>query len=83
MPKAIPDERGFKFRFFSNENNEPPHVHVFKGNGKFPQSKWWLVPKPLLVYSEGFTVQEHRIIEEIIQAKFPHMVKQWKKHFKQ
>jgi hypothetical protein len=31
MPKAIPDEGGFKFRFFSNENNESPHVHVFKG----------------------------------------------------
>ncbi|MCD6068343.1 MAG: hypothetical protein K0S33_3169 [Bacteroidetes bacterium] len=82
MPKAIPDERGFKFRFFSNESHEPPHVHVFKGNGDFPKAKWWLLPKPELEYSDGFTVQEHRIIEEIIQTRYKDMVKKWKEHFK-
>lgn len=82
MPKAISDERGFKFRFFSNENNEPPHVHVFKGNGKYPKAKWWLPPKPKLDYSEGFTVQENGIIEDIIEKNYLQMVKKWKQHFK-
>ncbi|MBS1546075.1 MAG: DUF4160 domain-containing protein [Bacteroidetes bacterium] len=28
---------GFKFKFYSNENHEPPHVHVVKGNA---EAKW-------------------------------------------
>jgi hypothetical protein len=81
MPNAIPDERGFKFKFFSNEGNEPPHIHVFKGNGLYPKAKYWLTPHPKLVYSEGFTVQEQRIIEEIISHKHAFMLKKWKDHF--
>ncbi|MCB0759234.1 MAG: DUF4160 domain-containing protein [Flavobacteriales bacterium] len=33
-PKAIkPNIEGYAFYFFSNENNEPAHVHVRKGDG--------------------------------------------------
>ena len=39
MPNAIPDKEGFKFYFYSNEGNEPPHVHVFKGSGA---AKIWI-----------------------------------------
>jgi hypothetical protein len=81
MPNAIPNERGFKFKFFSNEGNEPPHVHVFKGNGKFPKAKFWLTPKPKLLYSEGFTVQEQRIIAGIIIRKYKRMIEKWNRHF--
>jgi hypothetical protein len=28
MPKGIPDIEGLKFSFWSNENDEPIHVHV-------------------------------------------------------
>lgn len=31
MPKALLDFLGYKFFFWSNENAEPPHVDVCKG----------------------------------------------------
>lgn len=50
-PRAIQDIEGFRFFFYSRENNEPPHIHVEKGNGT---EKWWLLPDPGRVYSTGF-----------------------------
>lgn len=44
-PQAIkPRIEGFSFYFFSNENNEPRHVHVRKGDG---MAKFWLDPLEL------------------------------------
>jgi uncharacterized protein DUF4160 len=34
-------EDGFAFSFFSNENQDSPHVHVRKGGAV---AKWWLDP---------------------------------------
>jgi hypothetical protein len=34
-------QNGFHFKFYSNENHEPPHVHVIKGKA---EAKWWLDP---------------------------------------
>ena len=30
---------GFRLYFYSNENDEPIHVHIEKGNGS---GKWWV-----------------------------------------
>ena len=38
MP-TIHRERNYKFRFYSLEDNEPPHIHVWSPNG---QMKVWL-----------------------------------------
>lgn len=38
MP-TIHREGSYKFRFYSNENNEPPHIHVWSPDG---QMKVWL-----------------------------------------
>jgi len=38
MP-TIHREGNYKFRFYSRENNEPPHIHVWSPNG---QMKVWL-----------------------------------------
>jgi Domain of unknown function (DUF4160) len=46
---------GHKFKFFSYENQEPAHVHIFKGSGK---SKIWLRPSLAEEYSYNFTVRE-------------------------
>ena len=40
MPTLLQAE-GFRFFFYSNERQEPPHVHVEKGDG---EAKLWLQP---------------------------------------
>jgi hypothetical protein len=54
---------GYQFRFYSNENDEPPHIHVFKGNGK---AKFWLLPAVIEAYSYGYTVREQRDIRTLV-----------------
>src|SRR5687768_10569650 len=54
MPKVF-EINGYRFSFYSNENDEPPHVHINKGNGT---AKYWLLPKIYEVYSYGFKLRE-------------------------
>jgi Domain of unknown function (DUF4160) len=54
-PRAIDDIEGFRFGFFSNENNEPPHVHITKGDG---MAKFWMGEDVFLAESYGFKKQE-------------------------
>jgi hypothetical protein len=37
---------GYRFFFFSNEGNEPPHIHVERGDG---HAKFWLEPGRLVL----------------------------------
>lgn len=48
-------ERGFRFVVWSNDFNEPPHVHAIRGTGKgAPSAKFWLNPVRLCInYSLG------------------------------
>lgn len=39
--------KGLRFFFYSNEGNEPMHVHVMKGNA---EGKLWLEPSIKVVY---------------------------------
>jgi uncharacterized protein DUF4160 len=48
MPTLLRIE-GFRFFFYSSERQEPPHVHVEKGDG---EAKLWLQPVEL-VYSSA------------------------------
>ncbi len=40
MPTVLRVGR-YRFYFFSNENNEPPHIHVKAGDD---EAKFWLDP---------------------------------------
>lgn len=42
MPKALLDFLGYKFFFWSNENAEPPHIHVCKGKQSSDATKFWI-----------------------------------------
>ncbi len=56
--KALkPDIEGFAFYFYSNENNEPMHVHVRKGSGML---KFWLEPVMLADDNGRMKLQELR-----------------------
>jgi hypothetical protein len=47
---------GFRFYFFSDERQEPPHVHVRRGDGV---AKLWLQPVQI-AFASGFTRPELR-----------------------
>ena len=78
MPVVL-NERGYKFKFYSNENDEPAHVHVSKGDGN---AKYWLEPAIKEVYLYGFTVRERRDISKIIRTNSDLLKKKWHEHFK-
>lgn len=69
---------GFTFKFYSNENGEPPHVHIIKGKA---ESKWWLDPDLAEEYSDGFKVQELRTIRELLNEHHHALLQAWKDHF--
>lgn len=54
---------GFRFFFYSNENNEPAHVHVTKGNAN---SKIWLEPVLNIAYMHGLPMQSKRIFWKLL-----------------
>ncbi len=65
--------RGFKFFFFSQEGNEPAHIHVNKGGGA---AKFWLNPVKL-EYNDGFKKQELRAIIEILERHEAELIRAW------
>ena len=69
---------GYKFKFYSNENDEPPHSHVTKGGSK---AKYWLVPVVEEAYSYGFTVRERREVRELVVANSDQLTDKWNEYF--
>jgi Domain of unknown function (DUF4160) len=68
---------GFRFFFYSNENNEPPHVHIEKGEGN---AKVWLEPfEP--VYFYNFTSKEETYILDQVAINIEHFKKLWNEYF--
>jgi len=70
--------KGFRFFFYSNENNEPMHVHVTKGDA---YGKIWLEPSIIMVYLIGFNKSEIKEINEIIIAHLEQFKKKWHEYF--
>ena len=61
--KGIPGP--YRFFFTSFDCNEPPHVHVERGDRT---GKFWLEPLEL-ARSHGFSARELNVIRRIITAK--------------
>lgn len=53
---------GYRFHFYSNEGNEPPHIHCRKENS---ECKFWL-NTILLAENKGFRNHEVREIEKLV-----------------
>jgi hypothetical protein len=69
---------GVRFFFYSNENKEPVHVHVTKGNAS---GKIWLEPLIEIVYFDGFTKAEEKAIMEAILLNIEEFKIKWNEHF--
>ena len=68
---------GFRFFFYSNEGNEPPHIHISKNDCEM---KVWL--RTLVVdYSFGFKPSEERIILKIIRNNQKRFISEWVKFY--
>ncbi len=52
----------YRFFFYSNDRQEPPHVHVERDRA---EAKFWLAPARL-VWSRGFRQHEVNEIEAIV-----------------
>ncbi len=52
----------FRFHFYSDEMNEPPHIHVAVADG---ECKFWLDPI-VLVKNRGVTPDKLREIERLV-----------------
>lgn len=63
MPTLL-NEKGFRFFFYSNENNEPIHVHIKKGD----DGKVCLEPVLAVAWFNGFSNAEEKDIIQIVQA---------------
>ena len=61
MPTVLRVGR-FRFYFFSNEGQEPPHIHI---KAATDQAKFWLEPL-LLAANYGFAARELNEIERIL-----------------
>ncbi len=73
---------GWRFYFYSNEGNEPIHIHADKGEKK---CKYWLDSKTFSV-EEGFTrkmsPRDKRQVIKIIFENFEFIESEWKRHAK-
>jgi hypothetical protein len=63
---------GFRFFFYSNENDEPAHVHVEKGDA---EGKIWLEPTLEAVYFVGFSSAELNDIMDIASSNLKNFIK--------
>ena len=76
MPTVLRVGR-YRFFFFSNENNEPPHIHV---KAESDQAKFWL-DFIRLATNHGFKGHELNEIEKIIQEHKSELLEAWNEHF--
>jgi Domain of unknown function (DUF4160) len=70
---------GFRFYFYSNENDEPIHIHVEKAEGN---AKYWLEPELQAEYSYGFKAKQRKEIEQIISENINELITAWNEYFK-
>lgn len=68
---------GFRFFFFSNEGNEPIHIHV-ESDDKY--AKFWLEPVQL-VKSVGYTAKELNEIRKLVLENVNIFREKWYEHF--
>ena len=68
---------GLRFFFYSNEGNEPPHVHVTRGDCEL---KIWL-HNLVIENNYGFKISERRIILKIVKKQKHQFLEKWNKFY--
>ena len=77
MPKLSINEGPYRFFFYSDEGNEPPHVHVRRDKNV---AKFWLDPVQL-EKSGGFPNHEINSIRKIVEEHETLFLEEWHEFF--
>ncbi|MFN8279746.1 MAG: DUF4160 domain-containing protein [Saprospiraceae bacterium] len=73
---------GWRVFFYSNEGNEPLHVHAQKGD---MECKFWLAPETFEIveaFSYNLNPASRREIRKIIFEHFDYIISEWNSYFK-
>ena len=65
-----------RFFFYSFDCNEPPHIHVRRGN---MVCKFWIEPIAL-AQNHGFSAQELNQIWAVVQTNLKKIQEAWREH---
>jgi len=68
---------GYKFRFYSSDVNEPPHVHVIHAENV---AKIWLDPIET-EYNRGYNRAELNRVLKLTEKNKTRLLKAWNEHF--
>lgn len=77
---------GYKVYFWSNENDEPIHVHVGKGKPGSNATKIWLtLSGGCIVANNSGKIPQNELNEllDIIAAQYFMICDEWKNHFRE
>lgn len=77
MPTLL-NVKGLRFFFYSNEYNEPIHIHVKKGDA---EGKIWLEPTIGIGWLHGFTSAEEKDIMQIVHTNAESFKLKWNEYF--
>ncbi len=69
---------GYKFRFYSSDINEPPHIHVLQGGA---EAKFWLQPVNV-EYNRGYNQAELNRILKLTQQHQDRLLEVWNAYFR-
>jgi hypothetical protein len=77
MSPTIFKEKGYRFFFFSREE-ERPHIHIVSGNG---EAKFWLKPEIELAKNYQYSRKQLREIESLVEDHYDELTGAWRQHF--
>jgi hypothetical protein len=69
---------GIRFFFFSNEGDEPPHIHVERAEG---YAKYWLLPEVILAWSLRFRKRDRTRLQKLIEQYQELFLEKWDEYF--
>ncbi len=78
MPTVLRIGR-FRFYFFSNERQQPPHIHVKAGAD---QAKFWLSPTEL-ASNYGFSSRDLNEVSRLVEQNEAIFLEAWNEYFGQ
>lgn len=78
MSPTVFREKGYRFFFFSREE-ERPHIHVVSATG---ESKFWMEPTIEIAKNYYHSAKQLKEIKQLIQENRHAIISAWNRHFR-